>query len=188
MFIGEVSERLEDRLGRLAKLHVDGHLDDEEYRAAKALVLAPAAGPGSLPGGSLPGGSLPGGSPPAVRTLGQLRWGVGLFIAIVIGFVLACLGSAITTLQRPAGPLLCSRGDFVAGNVSERFGGTTAYNIDSACVTGGVVRHLSQTLIIGVLWVEYTAAAFVVIAMLVLVIRGLRGPPRVDAPADPLSP
>ena len=183
MFIGEVSERLEDRLGRLAKLHVDGHLDDEEYRAAKALVLAPAAGPGSLPGGSLPGGS-----PAAVRTLGQLRWGVGLFIAIVIGFVLACLGSAITTLQRPAGPLLCSRGDFVAGNVSERFGGTTAYNIDSACVTGGVVRHLSQTVIIGVLWVEYTAAAFVLIATLVLVIRGLRGPPRVDAPADPLSP
>lgn len=90
-----------------------------------------------------------------MRTLGQLRWRVWLFIAIVIGFILACLGSAITTLQRPAGPLLCSRGDFVAGNVSEHFGGTTAYNIDSACITGGVVRHLSQTVIIGVLWVEY---------------------------------
>ena len=92
----------------------------------------------------------------------------------------------IGKFQRPAGPLLCSRGDFVAGNVSEHFGGTTAYNIDSACITGGVVRHLSQTVIIGVLWVEYAAAAFVVIAMLVWVIRGLRGPPRVDAPADPI--
>lgn len=115
MSIDVGSDRLEDRLERLAKLHRDGHLDDEEYRVAKAMVLAPAAAPGPPPGPS----------PPGVRTLGPFRWRAWLLIAIAIGFLLACLGSAV--------------------------------------------------------------AAFAIIAVLVWVIRGLRGPPRSDGPADLVS-
>ena len=96
MSIDVASERLEECLERLAKLHSDGHLDDEEYRAAKAMVLA----------------------------------------------------------------------------LAERFGGTTSYNIDSACVSaGGVVHHLSQLAVMGVLWVEYAVAVFAIIAVRVWVSR-----------------
>ena len=72
--------------------------------------------------------------------------------------------------------------------MSERFGATTLYNIDSACVSAtGVVHHRSQLAVMGVLWVEYAVAAFAIIAVLVWVIRGLRGPPRSDGPADLVS-
>lgn len=55
--------------------------------------------------------------------------------------------------------------------------------MDSACVSAaGVVHHRSPLAAMGVLWVEYA-----VIAVLVWVIRGLRGPPRSDGPADLVS-
>ena len=165
MTIDAPSERLEDRLERLAKLHSDGHLDDEEYRAAKAVLLDPAQTPHA------------GAAPHVVTPLGPIRWWVWLIIAVVIGFCLACLAAAVTTLQRPAGPVLCRDGQFISGNVSEHFGGTTAYNIDSACVTDdGVVHHLSEWSITGILWVEYTIGAFAVMTVLVWVIRRLRRP------------
>ena len=44
MIIEGASDRLEERLERLAKLHTDGDLDDNEYRSAKALLLSPTDG------------------------------------------------------------------------------------------------------------------------------------------------
>jgi hypothetical protein len=163
MIIDGASDRVEDRLERLAKLHTDGDLDDNEYRSAKALLLTPAL-------------ATTDDVATTVRTRGPLAWWVpGLILAVVIGFTLACLSSAFTTLQGPAGPVLCSDGDFLAGNVSERYGGTTSYNIDSACVSAtGDVRQLSQVEIIGVLWFVYTGATLVVIAVLIGLARGLR--------------
>ena len=106
MIIEGTSDRLEERLERLAKLHTDGDLDDNEYRSAKALLLAPTDGTTDA-------------TDTPVRLRGPLGWGALLILAIIVGFTLACLSSAITTLQGPAGPVLCSNGDFVAGNVSE---------------------------------------------------------------------
>ena len=60
--------------------------------------------------------------------------------------------------------------------------------MDSACVSAaGVVHHRSPLAAMGVLWVEYAVGAFAIIAVLVWVIRGLRGPPRSDGPADLVS-
>ncbi|MCU1501732.1 MAG: hypothetical protein JWM12_1086 [Ilumatobacteraceae bacterium] len=187
-------ERLEDRLARLAQLHDAGHLDDAEYRAAKALILAPRpAGPRADPvTAGFPTGTLIGTSTgangagrtattPTVRTIGRLPWWGWLLIAVVLGFAIACLGAVFTGLQGPAGPVLCRNGTFVAGSTSERFADGTTYDIDSACLGGnGSAEHLSGLAITGVLWAEYTLALLVIIAVLVWVIRGLRGPPRLD--------
>ena len=48
--------------------------------------------------------------------------------------------------------MLC-RGRFVAGNVSETFGGTTAFAMDPVCSgADGGVAHVNQIALIGVLW------------------------------------
>jgi hypothetical protein len=171
MTIDSAHDRLEDRLATLASLHAGGHLDDTEFRTAKAAVLHSRE-------------SLPASPPvePSVRTLGPLRWKTWMLIAMVFGFFIACLGSAITDLQAPAAPILCSGGDFAAGNDVEQFGGTTSYNVDTTCTAAdGETRQLSQLAVVGVLWIEYGAALFLLIAVFVWIIRGLRGPPRLDA-------
>ncbi|MCU1360528.1 MAG: hypothetical protein JWN99_1817 [Ilumatobacteraceae bacterium] len=168
-----VSDRLEDRLERLAKLHADGQLDDQEFKTAKAQLLT-----GTDP--------VAGSVTPTVRTLGPYRWTTWFLIALCVGFTLGCLSSAVTTLQRPAAPIVCSNGDYVAGSTAQHFGGTTSFNIDAYCVSpDGNAHHLSQAAIIGVLWLEYTLALCLVFAVMVWLIRGLRGPPRMDAPAVP---
>jgi hypothetical protein len=183
MIIDGTTDRLEDRLERLAKLHADGQLTDDEFRTAKSAVLAPPTS-ASAPHPSATIGTAV--VPSTVRTLGPLRWRVWLFIAIVFGFVLGCLASAITQLQAPAGPIVCRSGEFVAGSTADHYGGTTSFNIDSACVTDDVARHVSQVTIIGVLWLEYAVVAFALIAAMVWVVRGLRGPPRPDLSSMPM--
>ncbi len=159
------SERLEDRLERLARLHHDGQLDDDEYRAAKAQLLAPPSLQPSPPAGARSSGPRP---------LGPLRWRSWFIIAWVAAFMVACLASAFTSLQEPGGAVLC-RGRFVAGNVSETFGGTTAFNMDSVCLgVDGSVRHVNQLALIGVLWVEYTVVGFAAVVVLVSAYRALR--------------
>jgi hypothetical protein len=188
MTIGEMPESVDARLARLATLHTAGDLDDEEFRAAKARVLDPGAEHGPHPGSdpladtrtdpsSVPlTVSGPATADAAVdRPRGRTHWWIWLFVAITIGFSFACLGAAVTSLQRPAGPLLCSGSTLHAGNASEHFGGTTAYNIDSACIDAdGTIHELSQVSIIGALWLVYSVVTFVVIAALVVLAKGIR--------------
>jgi hypothetical protein len=170
MIIDGTSERLEDRLAKLAQLHRSGQLDDQEYSAAKAQLLEahpPVSGSATTPGAAAS----------SVPRVVRMRWWGWLILAVILGFMLACLGAAVTTLQRPAGPLLCNNGTFAVGNTSRHYVDGTAYNIDTACVTSdGVVHHLSEASIAGVLWLEYTVAIFVMLMIVVSLTRALRTP------------
>ena len=82
-------------------------------------------------------------------------------------------------LQTPAGPIVCHGSTFVAGSSSHpTFDQSTGYDIDSSCVsaTDRRVRHLSQLAVIGVLWLEYGLFAFVVLGLILMLVRAVRGP------------
>ena len=105
-------------------------------------------------------------------------WGV-LIIAVVVGLMVACTSAAVPTLQTPAGPIVCHGSTFVAGSSSHpTFDQSTGYDIDSSCVsaTDRRVRHLSQLAVIGVLWLEYGLFAFVVLGLILMLVRAVRGP------------
>jgi hypothetical protein len=146
---------LDVRLQHLADLHAQGQLDPEEFSAAKRMVLAEPDPP--VPA-------------PSVPSLGPLRWWAALLIAIVLGFIVAALSAAITSLQRPAGWAVCNDGRFVAGRTVEHSVGATGYNFNSVCVRAdGTPQSVSSIGLFGVLWLEYAIACFV----LLVAARGL---------------
>jgi hypothetical protein len=140
---------LDERLQHLADLHAQGQLDPQEYSAAKRMVLAEPDPP--VPA-------------PSVRRAGPLRWWAALLIAIVLGFIVAALGAAVTALQRPAGWAVCSDGRFVAGRTVEHSVATTGYNFDAVCVRAdGTAQSVSSIRLLGMLWSEYAIACFVLL-------------------------
>ena len=114
----------------------------------------------------------------------RLPWWGALLIAVCVAFVVACLGAAAPSLQRPAGPVLCRDGTFVPGNHSQPTsdGEGTGYDIDSSCVTTatGQIARVDSFAIVGVLWAEYTVVAFVVLMVLLALVRAVRGTLRAD--------
>jgi hypothetical protein len=143
------------RLQHLADLHAQGQLDTQEFSAAKRMVLA-------APDPSFPA--------PSVHRRSPLRWWAALLIAIVLGFIVAVLGAAVTALQRPAGWAVCNDGRFVAGRTVEHSVGATGYNFDAVCVrVDGRAQSVSSIRLLGVLWSEYAIACFV----LLVAARGL---------------
>ena len=140
---------LDVRLQHLADLHAQGQLDPQEFSAAKRMVLA-------APDSPVPA--------PRVHRTVSLRWWAALLIAIVLGFIVAFLGAAVTALQRPAGWAVCNDGRFVAGQTVEHSVGTTGYNFDAACVLAdGTAQSVSSIRLVGVLWSEYAIASFVLL-------------------------
>ena len=106
----------------------------------------------------------------SVQRLGPLRWWALLVIAIVLGFIVAALGAAVTALQRPAGWAVCNDGRFVAGRTVEHSVEATGYNFDAVCVRAdGTAKSVSSIPLLGVLWSEYAIACFV----LLVAARGL---------------
>ena len=95
--------------------------------------------------------------------------------SIVIGFIVAAVSAAVTTLQRPGGWLLCSSGRFVEGNEVEHSVGATGYNFNAACVTDdGPTRKVSSIRLLGVLWFEYTVVVLAILVALVVVVGAIR--------------
>ncbi|MCU1394529.1 MAG: hypothetical protein JWM34_2957 [Ilumatobacteraceae bacterium] len=116
------------------------------------------------------------------RSLMRLRWWNVLLMAVIAGFIIACLGAAFTTLQTPAGPFVCRNGVFLAGNtktiVHDADGTSNGFNVDSSCVdkVTGLVRHLNGIEILGILWLIYGVFAFVVLLLVVMLVRSIRVP------------
>jgi hypothetical protein len=149
------SAPLDVRLQHLADLHAQGQLDSQEFSAAKRMVLA-------APDPPVPA--------PSVQRLGPLRWWAALLIAIVLGFIVAFLGAAVTALQRPAGWAVCNDGRFVAGRTVEHSVEATGYNFDAFCVRAdGTAQSVSSIRLVAVLWSEYAIACFA----LLIAARGL---------------
>jgi ABC-type uncharacterized transport system permease subunit len=174
LHIDELTDPLDVRLQRLADLHAGGHLSAQEFADAKRLILAPSSeSPAAV-----------GEAAAAPRRVGAMRWWALLLVAIVLGFMFACVAAAVTSLQRPAGLVLCSEGRFLAGNVVEHSVGATGYNIDAVCVADdGTVRALSQVQVLGVLWLEYAVVWAAVIVLVAVVWRAVRRSRRDDTPA-----
>jgi hypothetical protein len=146
---------LEVRLQHLADLHAQGQLDPQEFSAAKRMVLAAPDPPVPVP---------------SVHRLGPLRWWAALLIAIVLGFIVAVLGAALTALQRPAAWAVCNDGRFVAGRAVEHSVAATGYNFDAVCISAdGTAQSVSSFPLLGMLWSEYAIACFV----LLMAARGL---------------
>jgi hypothetical protein len=158
----EQAEPVEVRLARLAALHAAGELDEAEFRAAKAAVLAPGVAGGT-------------GSDDAPGTPLRMRWWGWFLVTIVLGFTVACLGAVWPVLQEPSAPVVCGSDELVAGRDVANHGSETDYNIRSSCRRDdGRLDRLSQVEIIAVLWVIYTALASVVVAVAVVITRLVR--------------
>ena len=112
----------------------------------------------------------------------RLPWWGTLLIAVCASLMLACVGTAVPSLQAPAGPVLCRDGNFVAGSRSHPTDDGTGYDVDSSCRSAatGQSEHLDSFAILGVLWAEYTVAGFVALSGSVALVRAARRTPRED--------
>ena len=175
MSVDDASLALDERLQRLADLHTGCHLSAQEFTDAKRLVLAPSTASPVTTGQATA----------EQRRVAPIRWRwwAVLLVGAVLGFMVACVAAAVTSLQRPAGPVLCRGGRLLAGNVIEHSVGATGYNIHAVCAADdGTLRSLSQVQVIGVLWLEYTLAWVAVISVVLVIWRAVHGSRRADVP------